>query len=131
MDFLFKCHGTAYLPPPPPEYSVTPSSTVKTAPHFGHLILVSLDTPAQPKEKKAKSTKAKNKLTIFIQFFILGIPFLQITPTIHNIIIEIGLFNLTSKVRSGLRSFKLRNDCAKLSLERHNRKEQEWGKGMR
>ena len=74
------------------------------APHLGHLTLVSLATPAHPKEKKAKSTKAKNKLTIFIQFFILGTPFLRITPTTDNIIIEIDLFNLISKVTSEITS---------------------------
>ncbi len=38
---------------------------VKTAPHFGHLIFVSLATPAHPKEKTAKSTNAKKMLTHF------------------------------------------------------------------
>jgi hypothetical protein len=43
----------------------TASSTVKTAPHFGHFTLVSLETPAQPKEKANKTAMAKIKLTVF------------------------------------------------------------------
>jgi hypothetical protein len=39
---------------------------VKTAPHFGHLTFVSLDTPAHPKEKTAKSTNAKKILISFL-----------------------------------------------------------------
>jgi hypothetical protein len=38
---------------------------VKTAPHFGHLIFWSFDTPAQPNEKTATSANAKNILTHF------------------------------------------------------------------
>ncbi len=39
---------------------------VKTAPHFGHLTFVSLDTPAHPKEKTAKSANAKKMLINFL-----------------------------------------------------------------
>jgi hypothetical protein len=39
---------------------------VKTAPHFGHLTFVSLDTPAHPKEKTAKSTNAKKMRINFL-----------------------------------------------------------------
>ena len=39
---------------------------VKTAPHFGHLIFVSFDVPAHPKEKTATSANAKNMLTHFL-----------------------------------------------------------------
>jgi hypothetical protein len=43
-----------------------PSSTVKTAPHFGHFIWVSLLTiPAQPKENAARTNNAKTKLINF------------------------------------------------------------------
>jgi hypothetical protein len=43
-----------------------PSSTVKTAPHFGHLIFASFDTPAHPKEKTAKIANARMILTHFL-----------------------------------------------------------------
>jgi hypothetical protein len=51
---------------------------VKTAPHFGHLTFVSFDAPAHPKEKNAKRINTKNKLRIFVHFFISGTPFLII-----------------------------------------------------
>jgi len=44
-----------------------PSSTEKTAPHFGHFTWVSLGTLAQPKENAAKTANAK---TMLIHFFI-------------------------------------------------------------
>jgi hypothetical protein len=43
-----------------------PSSTLKTAPHLGHLIFASLETPAHPKEKTANTTNAKKMLTHFL-----------------------------------------------------------------
>ncbi len=43
-----------------------PSSTLKTAPHLGHLIFASLETPAHPKEKTANTTNAKKILTHFL-----------------------------------------------------------------
>jgi hypothetical protein len=46
--------------------SAKPSSTVKTAPHFGHLIFASFEIPAHPKEKTAKTANAKKILTHFL-----------------------------------------------------------------
>ena len=43
-----------------------PSSTLKTAPHLGHLIFASLEIPAHPKEKTANTTIAKKILTHFL-----------------------------------------------------------------
>jgi hypothetical protein len=42
-----------------------PSSTVKTAPHLGHLIFASFCTP-HPKEKTAKIANAMMMLTHFL-----------------------------------------------------------------
>ena len=43
---------------------------VKTAPHFGHLIFASLDTPAHPKEKSASSVNPKKILAhLFITYW--------------------------------------------------------------
>jgi hypothetical protein len=39
---------------------------VKTAPHFGHLIFASFDTPAHPNEKTAKIANAMKMLTHFL-----------------------------------------------------------------
>jgi hypothetical protein len=39
---------------------------VNTAPHFGHLIFVSFDTPAHPKENTAKRANTKEMLTHFL-----------------------------------------------------------------
>ncbi len=43
-----------------------PSSTVKTAPHFGHFTLVSFETPAHPKENVAKTAIARIVLISFL-----------------------------------------------------------------
>jgi len=49
-----------------------PSSTVKTAPHFGHLIFVSLDTP-HPREKTVNIANAKKTLiNLFITLHLLS-----------------------------------------------------------
>ncbi len=45
--------------------SAKPSSTVKTAPHFGHLIFASLATP-HPIENTANIANAKKILTHFL-----------------------------------------------------------------
>jgi len=48
------------------EMAFNPSSTVKSAPHFGHFNLVSLLTiPAQPKENAVNTANARANLTIF------------------------------------------------------------------
>jgi hypothetical protein len=46
----------------------------KIAPHFGHLIFVSLDTPAHPKDKTARSANAKKMLIHFLIFHIPPFP---------------------------------------------------------
>jgi hypothetical protein len=43
-----------------------PSSTVKTAPHLGHLTFASFEIPAHPKEKPANIANAKKMLTHFL-----------------------------------------------------------------
>ena len=43
-----------------------PSSTVKTAPHFGHLIFASFETFAHPSENTANNANAKKILTHFL-----------------------------------------------------------------
>ena len=58
--YEYPCYGPFFW------ISATPSSTVKTAPHFGHLIFVSLATPAHPNEKTAKSANAKKILINFL-----------------------------------------------------------------
>ncbi len=56
---------------------------VKTAPHFGHLIFVSLATPAHPKEKTAKSANARKMLThFFIPLHLLSFVTTEVHPLI-------------------------------------------------
>jgi hypothetical protein len=43
-----------------------PSSTVKTAPHLGHLTFVSFEIPVHPKAKPANIPNAKKMLTHFL-----------------------------------------------------------------
>jgi len=43
-----------------------PSSTVKTAPHLGHLTFASFEIVPQPKEKTANIANAKKMLTHFL-----------------------------------------------------------------
>jgi hypothetical protein len=38
---------------------------VKTAPHFGHFNLLSLATPAQPKEKANNTATARARVSLF------------------------------------------------------------------
>jgi hypothetical protein len=57
--------GEVLIPQYPMDFS--PSSMVKTAPHFGHFTFVLFSAyPAQPKENAAKTTNAK---TMLIHFF--------------------------------------------------------------
>jgi len=42
---------------------------VKTAPHFGHFIFASFDTPVHPNEKTAKIANAMKMLTHFLILF--------------------------------------------------------------
>ena len=55
--------------PPLPAFiccSTVPSSMLKMAPHFGHLIFVSFEAPVHPIEKTVNSINAKKILIHFV-----------------------------------------------------------------